>query len=350
MIRRIGCSICQALDRELARARRERRSLCIVIIDAVGAPPQDRDDDARLWILRHELALAIRAGDEILAATPSRLLLLLRGLTREHLTPRMRLLRAHAARVLGRLGDPDRLRWGAAVYPHDGQSLATLLAHADAALAWPGCRCIDNCQCAFGIPPLASRRRLRVRGAPPRPPSRGLAPAAPRVGSPARRTLRKTMHSQALSPAIEILLVEDDPDDVELTLRALRRGGLGNPIVVARDGQEALDHLFFEGRFADRRLPDRPRLVLLDLKLPRVDGIEVLRRIKGDERTRSIPTVILTSSMELQHVVGSYELGVNSYIVKPVSFEQFSAAVQKLGMYWLLVNQPPPRADADPAP
>lgn len=144
------------------------------------------------------------------------------------------------------------------------------------------------------------------------------------------------------APAIEILLVEDDPDDVELTLRALRRSGLSNEIVVAHDGQEALDFLFREGAHAGRNTADdAPKVILLDLKLPRVGGLEVLRRIKGDARTSAIPTVVLTSSMDLQDVVGCYELGVNSYIVKPVNFERFSAAVQKLGMYWLLINQPP---------
>lgn len=143
------------------------------------------------------------------------------------------------------------------------------------------------------------------------------------------------------TPAIEILLVEDNPDDVDLTLRALRRAGLSNEIVVARDGQEALDFLFCEGSHAGRKIDDTPKVVLLDLKLPKLDGLEVLRRIKGDERTMTIPTVVLTSSMDLQDVVGCYELGVNSYIVKPVNFERFSAAVQKLGMYWLLINQPP---------
>lgn len=149
------------------------------------------------------------------------------------------------------------------------------------------------------------------------------------------------MDNARLNPAIEILLVEDNPDDIELTLRALRRAGLSNEIVVARDGQEALDYIFCEGSHAGRSINDTPKVILLDLKLPKVDGLEVLRRIKSDDRTRTIPTVILTSSMDLQDVVGSYELGVNSYIVKPVNFERFSAAVQKLGMYWLLINQPP---------
>lgn len=149
------------------------------------------------------------------------------------------------------------------------------------------------------------------------------------------------MNNLHSTPAIEILLIEDNPDDVELTLRALRRSGLSNEIVVARDGQEALDFIFCEGAYAGRGINDTPKVILLDLKLPKVDGLEVLRRIKSDERTRAIPTVVLTSSMDLQDVVGCYELGVNSYIVKPVNFERFSAAVQKLGMYWLLINQPP---------
>jgi CheY-like chemotaxis protein len=140
---------------------------------------------------------------------------------------------------------------------------------------------------------------------------------------------------------VEILLVEDSPDDTELTLRALRKAGLSNRIEVARDGVEALDFIFCEGKHRDRRIEDVPRVILLDLKLPKVDGMEVLRRIKGDPRTRQVPVVVLTSSMDLKDVVGCYELGVNSYIVKPVNFERFSAAVQKLGMYWLLINQPP---------
>lgn len=147
------------------------------------------------------------------------------------------------------------------------------------------------------------------------------------------------MSEASAAPAVEILLVEDNPDDVDLTLRALRRAGLSNEIVVVRDGQEALEFLFCEGAYAHRRIDDTPKVVLLDLKLPKVDGLEVLRRLKGDERISSTPVVVLTSSMDLQDVVGCYELGVNSYIVKPVNFERFSAAVQKLGMYWLLINQ-----------
>jgi CheY-like chemotaxis protein len=141
--------------------------------------------------------------------------------------------------------------------------------------------------------------------------------------------------------AIELLLVEDNPQDLELTLRALRRANLSNRIQVARDGAEALDYIFCEGVHAGRRIADGPRVVLLDLKLPKIDGLEVLRRMKSDERTRMIPVVVLTSSKEQSDVVESYRLGVNSYIVKPVNFERFAAAVSSLGLYWLLLNQPP---------
>jgi two-component system, response regulator len=140
---------------------------------------------------------------------------------------------------------------------------------------------------------------------------------------------------------IEILLVEDNPKDVELTLRAFGRANLTNRIHVARDGAEALEFLFCEGPHAARRIEDGPKVILLDLKLPKVDGLEVLQRIKGDPRTRAMPVVVLTSSREQSDVVESYDLGVNSYIVKPVNFEQFLSAVQQLGLYWLLINQPP---------
>ncbi len=140
---------------------------------------------------------------------------------------------------------------------------------------------------------------------------------------------------------VEILLVEDNPDDLELTLRALRKAQLSNRIHVARDGAEALEFLFCEGPHSERSMEDLPRLILLDLKLPKVDGLEVLDRIKSDARTRGIPTVVLTSSQEQNDVVTSYRLGVNSYIVKPVNFDGFVKAVQDLGMYWLLLNQPP---------
>ena len=141
--------------------------------------------------------------------------------------------------------------------------------------------------------------------------------------------------------AVEILLVEDSPEDLELTLRSLQKTKLSNRIQIARDGAEALDFLFGEGPYAGRRIEDVPKVILLDLKLPKVDGLEVLQRIKSDPRTCSIPTVVLTSSKEQRDVVESYRLGVNSYIVKPVNFEGFIAAVQELGMYWLLLNQPP---------
>jgi len=140
---------------------------------------------------------------------------------------------------------------------------------------------------------------------------------------------------------IEILLVEDSPEDLELTCRALKNANLGNHIQIARDGAEALDFIFCEGPHAGRRIEDTPKLILLDLKLPKVDGLEVLQRIKGDPRTKLIPVVVLTSSKEQTDVVKSYSLGVNSYIVKPVNFESFSTAVQELGIYWLLLNQPP---------
>src|SRR5665213_357361 len=140
---------------------------------------------------------------------------------------------------------------------------------------------------------------------------------------------------------VEILIVEDSEQDLELALRALRKAKLSNHIHVARDGQEALEFIFCEGPYAERKIENGPKVILLDLKLPKVDGLEVLQRLKSDPRTRSIPVVVLTSSKEQNDVVESYNLGVNSYIVKPVNFEQFAAAVQKLGMYWLLHNQPP---------
>lgn len=142
-------------------------------------------------------------------------------------------------------------------------------------------------------------------------------------------------------PGIELLLVEDNPEDLELALRALRKAKVANRIHVARDGAEALDFIFGDGAHAGRNLADGPSVILLDLKLPKIDGLEVLRRVKGDPRTRMIPVVVLTSSKEQRDIVESYHLGVNSYIVKPVNFERFSAAVGELGLYWLLLNQPP---------
>lgn len=141
--------------------------------------------------------------------------------------------------------------------------------------------------------------------------------------------------------AIEILVVEDNPQDLELTLRALRKAHISNRIQVARDGAEALEFIFCEGEHAGRDIADTPKVVLLDLKLPKVDGLEVLEKIKNDPRTKSIPVAVLTSSKEQKDVVESYRLGVNSYIVKPVDFDGFAAAVGELGLYWLLLNQPP---------
>ena len=140
---------------------------------------------------------------------------------------------------------------------------------------------------------------------------------------------------------VEILLVEDTPEDLELTLRALRKANVANRMQVARDGAEAIEFIFCEGRHSGRRIEDAPKVILLDLKLPKVDGKEVLERIKSDPRTKIIPVVVLTSSKEQNDVVESYQLGVNSYIVKPVNFERFAEAVKDLGMYWLLHNQPP---------
>jgi two-component system response regulator len=143
------------------------------------------------------------------------------------------------------------------------------------------------------------------------------------------------------SNIVEILLVEDNLQDLELAQRALRKANLTNHIRVARDGAEALEFIFCEGAHAGRRIEDGPKVILLDLKLPKIDGLEVLQRIKSDPRTKTIPVVVLTSSKEQSDVVQSYRLGVNSYIVKPVDFEGFAKAVQELGMYWLLLNQPP---------
>jgi CheY-like chemotaxis protein len=139
-----------------------------------------------------------------------------------------------------------------------------------------------------------------------------------------------------------ILLVEDNPDDEALAIRALKRHHVGNEIVVAHDGVEALDYLFGTGIYADRDISIKPSVVLLDLKLPRIDGLEVLRRLRQDERTKLLPVVILTTSSEERDLLDSYSLGCNSYICKPVDFLQFSEAIRQLGMYWLLMNQTPP--------
>jgi two-component system response regulator len=140
--------------------------------------------------------------------------------------------------------------------------------------------------------------------------------------------------------AVELLIVEDNPEDLELALRALRKANLANHIQVSRDGADALDFVFCEGAYATRDFSQGLKVVFLDLKLPKIDGLEVLRRIKSDLRTKGIPVVMLTSSKEQRDVVESYHLGVNSYIVKPVNFENFAEAVQRLGLYWLLLNQP----------
>ena len=140
-----------------------------------------------------------------------------------------------------------------------------------------------------------------------------------------------------------ILLVEDNPDDEALTLRALKKNNIGNAVVVVHDGAEALDFLLCTGAYADRDPRDKPQVILLDLKLPKVDGMEVLRRIRADPSTRTLPVVILTSSKEEQDVINSYLIGVNSYIRKPVDFIQFVEAIRQLGLYWLVLNEAPPR-------
>ena len=140
-----------------------------------------------------------------------------------------------------------------------------------------------------------------------------------------------------------ILLVEDNPDDVELTLRALKQYHVKNEITVVRDGAEALDYLFVTGAYADRDANTMPAVVILDLKLPKVSGLEVLQRMRADERTELTPVVVLTSSKEEQDVVNSYKFGANSYVQKPVDFSQFIEAARQLGLYWLVINEPPPR-------
>ncbi len=140
---------------------------------------------------------------------------------------------------------------------------------------------------------------------------------------------------------VEILLVEDNPNDVELTLHAFKRNNLANTVHVARDGAEALDYIFAEGEYSGRDVNHKPRLILLDLKLPKVDGLQVLRRLKSDSRTQSIPVVVLTTSREERDLIESYSLGVNSYIVKPVDFDQFSEATRVIGLYWMLLNESP---------
>jgi len=140
-----------------------------------------------------------------------------------------------------------------------------------------------------------------------------------------------------------ILLVEDNPDDVDLTLRAFKKGNILNEVVIARDGAEALDYLFGTGTHAGRDLNIMPTIIMLDLNLPKIDGLEVLRRLRADERTKFLPVVILTSSSEEQDMLNSYKLSANSYVRKPVDFTQFTEAVRQLGLYWLLLNECPPK-------
>jgi len=140
---------------------------------------------------------------------------------------------------------------------------------------------------------------------------------------------------------IEILLIEDDPDDIELTLRVLKTHRLANKVQVLRDGAEALDYLFAAGDYSERQMINGPKVILLDLKLPKINGLEVLQRLKSDSRTRLIPVVILSSSREEKDVRAGYQLGVNSYIVKPVDFQQFTEAIRSLGLYWVRLNQTP---------
>ena len=141
--------------------------------------------------------------------------------------------------------------------------------------------------------------------------------------------------------AVDILLVEDNPQDAELTTRALKKNNLANRLITVEDGAQALDFIFCRGKYATRELSRSPKVVLLDLKLPKVSGLEVLRALKQDERTRSIPVVVVTSSREDPDIKTAYSLGANSYVVKPVDFDAFAESVSSLGLYWLLVNQPP---------
>lgn len=140
-----------------------------------------------------------------------------------------------------------------------------------------------------------------------------------------------------------ILLVEDNPRDEALTLRALSKSNIGNEVIVARDGVEALDYLFGTGKYAGRDTAIVPRLILLDLKLPKMDGLQVLKQLRADERTKRLPVVVFTSSSEQEDMIKSYDLGANSYVRKPVDFEQFSETTQQLGLYWLFLNQAAPR-------
>lgn len=147
-----------------------------------------------------------------------------------------------------------------------------------------------------------------------------------------------------LENGVEILLIEDNPSDIRLALHAFKKNNLANHVRVLQDGIEALEYIFGKGKYADRVAKSLPKVILLDLKLPLVDGIEILRQLKSSDLTRHIPVVVLTSSREERDIVESYKLGVNSYIVKPVDFEQFCETVRTLGLYWYLLNEPPPHA------
>jgi len=140
---------------------------------------------------------------------------------------------------------------------------------------------------------------------------------------------------------IDILLVEDNPADEELTVKALKKNNLANKLVIVRDGVEALDFLFAGGNYSKRNISNRPKLILLDLKLPKIDGLEVLKKIKSDDRMRAIPVVVLTSSNQEKDIVESYKLGVNSYLVKPIDFDNFTKSIAEIGLYWVLLNKPP---------
>jgi two-component system, response regulator len=156
---------------------------------------------------------------------------------------------------------------------------------------------------------------------------------------PSSEPLSGESSGQSFEQPISILLVEDNSADAEMTIRALRRSHVGNQIQLLEDGAEALDFLFCRGHYSHRNIMHPPKVVLLDLKLPKINGLEVLRQLKSDPRTQTIPIVVLTSSAEDRDVIESYQLGVNSYIVKPVDFEQFNRAIQQLGFYWILFNQ-----------
>ncbi|MEA2646568.1 MAG: hypothetical protein QOE92_1651 [Chloroflexota bacterium] len=154
---------------------------------------------------------------------------------------------------------------------------------------------------------------------------------------------------ELVTDSVEILLVEDNPNDEELTLHAFKKYNLSNRIFVVRDGEQALDFIFCRGRFSTRQIEDEPKVILLDIKLPKVDGLEVLRQVKEDPRTRNIPIVLLTSSREERDIEVGYDRGANSYIVKPVDFEQFTESVREVGMYWLLLNKPPETHSSPPS-